>query len=106
MDFLPLLPHGRHDHTTAHIRPEDAPRNLYLRDDHLLARIATHLTAAGIADNPDAEHTARLVDELDLTFRCDAGGVTMRDRTTTARAGGPRRRPARTPFPNTGHEAG
>ncbi|MBB5959627.1 hypothetical protein FHS29_006248 [Saccharothrix tamanrassetensis] len=99
----------RHGHTTAHTRPADTPRNLYLREDHLFARIAAHLTAAGIADNPDADHTAQLVDELDLTFRCDAGGVTVLDRTTT-RARTPRRRPtprpARASSSNTGHEAG
>ncbi|WP_158854847.1 recombinase family protein [Saccharothrix deserti] len=43
----------RHGHTSARTRPEGAPGNLYLREDHLLARIAAHLTAAGIADNPD-----------------------------------------------------
>ncbi|MEU4448271.1 recombinase family protein [Actinosynnema sp. NPDC050801] len=42
----------RHGHPSARTRPDDAPRNLYLREDHLLARIADHLTSAGIAANP------------------------------------------------------
>ncbi|WP_428829916.1 hypothetical protein [Saccharothrix syringae] len=65
----------RHGHTSARTRPEGAPGNLYLREDHLLGRIAAHLTAVGLADNPDPEHTARLVDELGLVLRCDAAGV-------------------------------
>ncbi|GAA0259285.1 hypothetical protein GCM10010492_70320 [Saccharothrix mutabilis subsp. mutabilis] len=100
----------RHGHAAAHTRPEDSQRNLYLREDHLLARIAAHLTAAGIADNPDTEHTARLVHELDLTFSADTGGITLLNHNTTARARTPRRRhpprPARTSAPDTGHEAG
>ncbi|MFD0200394.1 MULTISPECIES: zinc ribbon domain-containing protein [Saccharothrix] len=70
----------RHGHTSARTRPEGAPGNLYLREDHLLTRIAAHLTAAGIADNPGQEQTARLVDELGLVLRCDAAGVALLDR--------------------------
>ncbi|ONI92751.1 hypothetical protein ALI22I_01960 [Saccharothrix sp. ALI-22-I] len=95
----------RHGHTTARTRPEGAPRNLYLREDHLLAHIATHLTAAGIADNPDPAQTARLIDELGLAFRCDAIGVTLLDCGTTGRARTPRRRLAPQPVhgrPGTG----
>jgi hypothetical protein len=87
----------RHGHTTARTRPEDAPRNLYLREDHLLAHIAAHLTTAGIADNPDPDQTTRLVDDLGLVFRCDTTGVALLDRGTTGRARTPRRRP--TPQP-------
>ncbi|GAB2992137.1 recombinase family protein [Saccharothrix stipae] len=96
----------RHGHTSARTRPEGAPGNLYLREDHPLGRIAAHLTAAGIADNPDPEKTARLVDELDLAFRCDAAGVALLDRGTTGRARTPRRHPAPQPVhgrPGTGH---
>ncbi|MBB5803473.1 DNA invertase Pin-like site-specific DNA recombinase [Saccharothrix ecbatanensis] len=87
----------RHGHTTARTRPAGAPGNLYLREDHLLPRIAAHLATAGIADNPDPEQTARLIDELGLAFRCDAGSVTLLDRSTTTQARAPRRRP--TPQP-------
>ncbi|WP_082403189.1 recombinase family protein [Saccharothrix sp. NRRL B-16348] len=76
----------RHGHTSSRTRPEGAPGNLYLREDHLLGRIAPHLTAAGIADNPGPEQTARLVDELGLVFRCDATGVALLDRGSTGRA--------------------
>ncbi|MER5261764.1 recombinase family protein [Actinosynnema sp. NPDC002837] len=82
----------RHGHTSARTRPEGAPGNLYLREDHLLARIAAHLTAVGIADNPGPEHTARLVDELGLVFRCDTAVVALLDRGTTGPARTPRRR--------------
>lgn len=81
----------RHGHTSARTRPEGAPGNLYLREDHLLGRIAAHLTAVGIADKPDPEQTARLVDEFDLAFGCDAAGVALLDRGTTGRARTPRR---------------
>ncbi|MFE9750225.1 recombinase family protein [Saccharothrix saharensis] len=84
----------RHGHTSARTRPEGASRNLYLREDHLLARIAAHLTAAGVADNPDPQQTARLVDELGLVFRCDAASVALLDSGSTERARTPRRRPA------------
>jgi hypothetical protein len=67
----------RHGHTSTRTRPEDAPGNLYLREDHLPARIAAHLTAEGIADNPDPQQTARLVDELGLVFRYDASSVAL-----------------------------
>ncbi|MER5261804.1 recombinase family protein [Actinosynnema sp. NPDC002837] len=99
----------RHGHTSARTRPEGAPGNLYLREDHLLARIAAHLTAVGIADNPDPEQTARLVDELDLVLRCDVAGVALLDRGTTGRARTPRRRLAPQPVhgrPGTGDHHG
>ncbi|MEU4745313.1 hypothetical protein AB0G02_33290 [Actinosynnema sp. NPDC023658] len=67
------------------------PRNLYLCEDHLLARIAAHLTAAGIAEDPGREQTARLVDELGLVIRCDAACITLLDRGATGRRT-PRRR--------------
>ncbi|NUT51742.1 MAG: recombinase family protein [Saccharothrix sp.] len=88
----------RHGHTSARTRPEGAPGNLYLREDHLLARIAAYLTAAGIADNPGPEHTARLVDELGLVFRCDTVGIALLDRGTTGRARTPRKRLAQQPI--------
>ncbi|MFI9009921.1 recombinase family protein [Actinosynnema sp. NPDC053489] len=88
----------RHGHTSARSRPEGAPGNLYLREDHLLGRIAAHLTAVGIADNLRPEHTARLVDELGLVFRCDAAGVALVDRGTTGRARTSRRRLAPQPL--------
>ncbi|QQQ80155.1 recombinase family protein [Saccharothrix sp. 6-C] len=87
-------------------RPEGAPGNLYLREDHLLSRIAAHLTAVGIADNPGPEHTARLVDELGLVFRCDTAGVALLDRGSTGPARAPRRRLAPQPVhssPGTEH---
>jgi hypothetical protein len=87
----------RHGHTSARTRPEGAPGNLYLREDHLLTRIAAHLTAVGIADNPRPEQTARLVDELGLVFRCDAVSVALLDPGTTGRARTPRRRLAPQP---------
>ncbi|WP_428829943.1 hypothetical protein [Saccharothrix syringae] len=96
----------RHGHTSARTRPEGAPGNLYLREDQLLARIAAHLTAAGIADNPDLDQTARLVDELGLVFRCDTAGVALLDRSTTGRARTPRRHLAPQPIhgrPRTEH---
>ncbi|MFE9750196.1 recombinase family protein [Saccharothrix saharensis] len=82
----------RHGHTSARTRPEGAPDNLYLREDDLLGRIAAHLTAVGISDNPGPEHTARLIDELGLVSRCDADGVALLDLGTTGRARTPRRR--------------
>ncbi|MCC8251185.1 recombinase family protein [Saccharothrix luteola] len=87
----------RHGHTSARTRPEGAPGNLYLREDHLLGRIAAHLTAVGIADNPGPEQTARLVDELGLVLRCDTAGVALLDRGGTRRARTPRRRLAPQP---------
>ncbi|MCE6995522.1 recombinase family protein [Saccharothrix sp. S26] len=87
----------RHGHTSARTRPEGALRNLYLREDQLLAHIATHLSTEGIADNPDHDQTARLVDELGLVFRCDATGVALLDRGTAGRARAPRRRLAPQP---------
>ncbi|MCE6995402.1 recombinase family protein [Saccharothrix sp. S26] len=90
----------RHGHTSARTRPEGAPGNLYLREDHLLGRIAAYLTAAGIADNPGPEHTARLIDELGLVFRCDATGVALLDHGTSGGARTSRRRLA--PQPETG----
>ncbi|GAA1289278.1 recombinase family protein [Saccharothrix xinjiangensis] len=87
----------RHGHNTARTRPEGAPGNLYLREDHLLGRIAAHLTAVGVAEDPGPEQTARLVDELDLVFRCDTAGVALLDRGTTGRARTPRRRLAPQP---------
>jgi hypothetical protein len=65
----------RHGHTSARTRPADAPGNLYLREDHLLARIAEYLAAADIATDPSLEETARLVGELDLAFRCDTNSI-------------------------------
>jgi site-specific DNA recombinase len=47
----------RHGHTSARARPENAPRNLYLREDHLLIHIGRHLTAAGVAADPTPEQT-------------------------------------------------
>ncbi|GAA3463441.1 recombinase family protein [Saccharothrix longispora] len=91
----------RHGYTSARTRPESAPGNLYLREDHLLARIAAHLTTMGIADNPDAEQTARLVDELGLVFRCDATGVELLDRGAITSVRTPRRRLARQPGDDT-----
>ncbi|MEV0675473.1 recombinase family protein [Actinosynnema sp. NPDC050436] len=91
----------RHGYTSARTRPESAPGNLYLREDHVLARIAAHLTTTGIADNPDAEQTARLVDELGFVFRCDATcvellecGASTSARTTQAPCPAARRRHA------------
>ncbi|ONI93110.1 hypothetical protein ALI22I_00045 [Saccharothrix sp. ALI-22-I] len=81
----------RHGHTSARTRPQGTPRNLYLREDHLLARIAAHLIAVGIADNPDPQETARLVDELGLVFCCDAASVALLDPGTVGRARTPRR---------------
>lgn len=66
----------RYGHTSARIRAVDAPDNLYLREDHLLARIAGYLIGAGIATDPSPEETARLVGELDLAFRCDTNSIT------------------------------
>ncbi|WP_433261483.1 recombinase family protein [Actinosynnema sp. CS-041913] len=91
----------RHGHTSARTRPESAPGNLYLREDHLLPRIAAHLTTTGITDNPDAEQTARLADELGLVFRCDATRVELLDRGTTTSARTPRRRLAQQPSNDT-----
>lgn len=88
----------RHGHTSARSRPEGAPGNLYLRKDHLLGRIAAHLTAVGIADNPGPVQTARLVDELGLVLRCDAAGVALLGRGTTGRARTSRRRLAPQPL--------
>ncbi|WP_415361206.1 recombinase family protein [Saccharothrix sp. BKS2] len=99
----------RHGHTSARTRPEGAPGNLYLREDHLLGHIAAHLTAVSIADNPGPEQTARLVDELDLVLRCDVAGVALLDRGTTGRARTPRRRLAPQPVhgrPGTGDHRG
>lgn len=95
----------RHGHTSVRSRPEGAPGNLYLREDHLLGRIAAHLTAVGIADNPGPEQTARLVDELGLVLRCDADRVALLDRGKTGRARTSRRRLAPQPVhgsPGTG----
>ncbi|XVS67844.1 recombinase family protein [Actinosynnema sp. CA-299493] len=73
----------RHGHNSAHTRPENAPRNLYLREDRLLTRIGQHLTAAGIATDPTPEQTIRLLRDLDLAFRCDTTGITLVDRRTS-----------------------
>ncbi len=87
----------RHGHTSARTRPEGAPGNLYLREDHLLGRIAAHLTAVGIADNPGPEQTARLLEERGLVFRCDAAGVALLDLGNSEQARTPRRRLAPQP---------
>ncbi|WP_425470671.1 hypothetical protein [Saccharothrix australiensis] len=88
----------RHGNTSARTRPEGAPGNLYLREDHLLGRIAEHLTAVGIADNPGTEQAAHLVDELDLVFRCDVAGVALLDRGNSGQARTPRRHLAQQPI--------
>jgi len=67
----------RHGHSSTKTRPADAARNLYLREDHLLHRIATLLTTAGIATNPTPEQTIALVRELDLGFTCDRDTITL-----------------------------
>lgn len=76
----------RHGHTTARTRPVGARGNLYLREDQLLVHIAAQLTAAGLADDPEHERTARLVDKLGLVFRCDVTGIALLDRGITGRA--------------------
>ncbi|GAA2698375.1 MULTISPECIES: recombinase family protein [Actinosynnema] len=89
----------RHGYNSSHSRPEDAPRNLYLREDHLLERIAAYLTTAGIADRPGPEQTARLVAELGFTFRCDENSVTpVRQALVSVRPRKTRKRPASSPI--------
>jgi site-specific DNA recombinase len=72
----------RHGHSSTKPRPADAARNLYLREDHLLNRIADLLTTTGIATNPTHEQTIRLVRELDLEFTCDRDTITLHQPTT------------------------
>lgn len=73
----------RHGHTNARTRLDGAPRALYLREDHLLARIGEHLTQAGIATNLTSKQVARLVQQLDLAFRCDPGTITLLEQPST-----------------------
>jgi hypothetical protein len=73
----------RHGHSSAKTRPANSPRNLYLREDHLLDRIAELLTAAGIATNPTREQTALLAHELGLAFVCNSDTITLHQPTTT-----------------------
>jgi site-specific DNA recombinase len=64
----------RHGYTSAQPRPATALKNLYLREDDLLARIATHLHAQG----GPAHDVAAYLRAQNLTINCDAGTLTLR----------------------------
>ncbi|MEV6871492.1 recombinase family protein [Amycolatopsis sp. NPDC051128] len=64
----------RHGYTSAQPRPATGLRNLYLREDDLLARVATHLLTQG---NP-AQDVVEHLRAHKLMINCDAGTLTLR----------------------------
>ncbi|OXM60507.1 recombinase family protein [Amycolatopsis vastitatis] len=63
----------RHGYTSAQPRPATGAKNLYLREDELLARIATHLHAHG----GPAHDVAAYLRAQNLTINCDAETLTL-----------------------------
>ncbi len=64
----------RHGYTSTQPRPATGPRNLYLREDDLLARIATH----PLAQDGLVHDVAAYLRAQNLTINCDAGTLTLR----------------------------
>ncbi|QUH05987.1 recombinase family protein [Saccharopolyspora erythraea] len=62
----------RHGHTSSRHRSPDQPKNLYAREDHLLAQLSTHV--AGLARNTAPEELAQYLRDHDLVIVYDKKG--------------------------------
>jgi site-specific DNA recombinase len=78
----------RHGHTSAQQAVPDRAKNLYVREDHLLASLPAHLAVleldcelgsekAGSADGRERRDLAELMRQFDLTIMCDTAGWTV-----------------------------
>jgi site-specific DNA recombinase len=78
----------RHGHTSAQRSTRDRPKNLYVREDHLLASLPTQLAVLALDDEPGpragekaddgrCHDLAGLMHQLDLMILCDTTGWTV-----------------------------
>ncbi|WP_420803583.1 recombinase family protein [Saccharothrix deserti] len=65
----------RHRYTSARSRPADAPRNAYLREDHLVDVIVEQLVREGHHVGVEPARVAAHLRDHRLTVTCDAHGV-------------------------------
>ncbi|MEU6264659.1 recombinase family protein [Saccharopolyspora shandongensis] len=71
----------RHGHTSSRQRTPDRPKSVYVREDHLLAELASELTNSVLACDGQPEETARLLREHDLIIVYNkSGSVVTSDR--------------------------
>ncbi len=84
----------RHGHTSAQRATPDRPKNLYVREDHILANLPAHLAVLelddelgpeerGSGDSGQRRDLAELMRQFDLTIVCDTAGWTAETATAT-----------------------
>lgn len=87
----------RHGHTSAQRATPDRAKNLYVREDHILASLPAHLAVlelddgldpdeAGSANSGERRDLAELMRRFDLTIMCDTAGWTVETAATTDNA--------------------
>lgn len=78
----------RHGHTSAQRATSDRAKNLYVREDHILASLPAHLAVLelddelgpeerGSGDSGQRRDLAELMHQFDLTIVCDTAGWTV-----------------------------
>jgi site-specific DNA recombinase len=84
----------RHGHTSAQRAVPGRAKNLYVREDHILANLPTHLAVLelddelgseerGSGDSGQRRDLAELMHQFDLTIVCDTAGWTVETTATT-----------------------
>ena len=84
----------RHGHTSAQEASPDRPKNLYVREDHILASLPTHLAVLelddelgpeerGSGDSRERRDLAEMMRRFDLTIVCDTAAWTVETATAT-----------------------
>ncbi|OLF05308.1 hypothetical protein BU204_37200 [Actinophytocola xanthii] len=84
----------RHGHTSAQEATPDRPKNLYVREDHILASLPAHLAVLelddklgpeerGSGDSRERDDLAELMRQFDLTIVCDTAGWIVETATAT-----------------------
>ena len=104
----------RHGHTSAQQRNRERPKNLYVREDQVLAFVTTHLdqirpwTGRPTVDDDQVE-VAALLHSNNIIITCSRATWTMEAETETIRQAPPppaeRTKPPRLPRPRTAHAA-
>jgi site-specific DNA recombinase len=84
----------RHGHTSAQRATPGRPKNLYVREDHILASLPAHLAVLELKDELDPEERgsadsgqrrdfAELMRQFDLMIVCNTAGWTLETAATT-----------------------
>lgn len=67
----------RHGYRSSRVRPTDAPRNVYVREEHLIGRARHDLEENGYPIGPEPDHVVALLRSNDGSVVCTTTAITL-----------------------------